>query len=88
MPASTRPCPVCGGELGWAPDVECPCGRWMHLERPDRPGDKDSLNCYLEADECGECRRRTSLDPQFVPEVPEKLTSQSSDGNEWDDEWK
>jgi len=67
-----RKCPVCGGELKLAPIVQCPCGRYYHLEKPDAGAGEDVLNCYL-ASACGLCNRPPSLAPVLVPEPPEKL---------------
>jgi len=56
-----------------APVVQCACGRWTHLERPEQPQSPDALNCYLAAGTCGDCGRAATLKPQIVPEPPEKL---------------
>ena len=63
-------CPVCGAPLSVAPVVQCPCGRYMHLERPDQPDDPQALNCYLLAGSCGVCGRTSNLEPSLLP-VPD-----------------
>jgi len=68
-----KPCPVCGGPLKLAPVVQCVCGRWTHLERPDEPRSPDALNCYLVSGACGGCGRAATLEPQISPEPPQKL---------------
>jgi hypothetical protein len=68
-----KPCPVCGGPLRLAPVVQCVCGRWTHLERPDEPRSPDALNCYLVSGACGACGRSATLEPQISPEPPQKL---------------
>ena len=68
-----KPCPVCGVELSLAPVVQCPCGRWSHLERPEAPDNADVLNCFLLSKTCGGCQRPTTLEPQLIPEPPEVL---------------
>jgi hypothetical protein len=77
-----KPCPVCGGELGLAPVVQCGCGRWTHLENAAEPNDKDALNCFLAATTCGGCGRSAALEPQMFPEVPDVLAIESVDENE------
>lgn len=67
-----RPCPVCGGALSLAPVCQCPCGRYYHLEKPGASDDEDALNCYL-AGPCGLCGREPTLDPQLLPDPPERL---------------
>ena len=74
-----KPCPVCGGELGLAQVVQCSCGRWMHLERPDDPDAADALNCFLAAGRCGGCGRQSSLEPIIIPAVPERMTAALDD---------
>ncbi len=78
-----KPCPVCGGELGRAPVVQCGCGRWMHLENPSAPYDKEALNCYMSAGTCGGCGRRATLEPQMFPEVSDRLTCEPVDADEF-----
>jgi hypothetical protein len=80
-PADVRdkPCPVCGGELGFAQVVQCACGRWSHLENPADADDPNALNCFLKAGVCGECGRRASLEPQIVPAVPATLAKERHD---------
>jgi len=68
-----KECSVCGGPLHFAPVIQCPCGRFYHLERPEDPDDPQALNCYLTAGMCGLCERKPSLDPQFLPIPPEEL---------------
>lgn len=68
-----KPCPVCGGPLRLAPVVQCVCGRWTHLERPDASHAPDALNCYLVSGACGACGRSATLEPQISPEPPQKL---------------
>ncbi len=68
-----KECSVCGGALNLAPVIQCPCGRYYHLERPETPDDPQALNCYLTAGMCGLCERKPSLDPQFLPVPPEEL---------------
>lgn len=63
-------CPVCGGPLGLAPVVRCPCGRWSHLERPDAPQSAEALNCYIAAAACI-CGRATTLSPEICPRPPQ-----------------
>jgi hypothetical protein len=77
-----RPCPVCGGELGFAPVVQCACGRWSHLENPSDTDDPNALNCFLKAGLCGECGRRASLEPQIIPDVPASLIDAELDSND------
>jgi hypothetical protein len=77
-----KSCPVCGGELQVAPVVQCVCGRWMHLERPEEPSDPNALNCYLVSDTCGNCGRPTSLSPQVLPEISERLLP-PTDEDDW-----
>lgn len=74
-PASVaeRECPVCGGYLSAANVVQCPCGRYYHLEMPEDPDNENALNCYLTAGECGLCHKEPSLEPQFLPTPPEEL---------------
>lgn len=79
-----KPCPVCGGELGLAPVVQCGCGRWTHLENASAPHDKDALNCFTAAGTCGGCGRRASLEPQMFPEVSELLAGRLADADEFD----
>lgn len=69
---AARECPVCGGPLSLAPVVRCPCGRYYHLEKPDDPGDSQSLNCFLTGP-CGVCHREASLEPKFLPSAEERL---------------
>ncbi len=71
-----KECPVCGGALKLAPVIQCPCGRYYHLEHPETPDDPQALNCYLTAGMCGLCERKPSLDPQFLPLPPEELIPQ------------
>ena len=75
-----KPCPVCGGELGIAPVVQCGCGRWTHLENAATPHNADALNCFMATDSCGGCGRPALLEPQMFPEVPDRLV------DEWPDE--
>ena len=75
---AARPCPVCGGPLSLAPVVQCPCGRWTHLERPEQADSPDALNCYLAAAKC-DCGRAASLEPQISPQPPGKLLAAASD---------
>lgn len=72
---SGKPCPVCSGPLGQpgVQVVQCACGRWMHLERPERPGDPDALNCFLTCQVCGGCNQPTSLAARLIPQPSEKL---------------
>jgi hypothetical protein len=77
-----KPCPVCGGELGLAPVVQCGCGRWAHLEKPSAPDDQDALNCYLAAGRCGGCGRVASLEPQIFPEVSHQLAGGTADADD------
>lgn len=79
-PASVaeKECSVCGGPLHLAPVIQCPCGRYYHLERPETPEDPQALNCYLTAGMCGLCERKPSLDPQFLPVPPAELISQET----------
>jgi len=71
-------CPVCGAPLSAAPVVQCPCGRYMHLEKPDEPNDPQALNCYLLAGTCGLCGRPPSLEPSLLPEPDETLVAAES----------
>lgn len=73
-PASVakRNCPVCGGELELAPVLQCPCGRYYHLEDPDRRNDPQLLNCYLSGP-CGLCAHEPSLEPALLPDPGEAL---------------
>ena len=73
-----KECSVCGGRLKLAPVIQCPCGRYYHLEHPESPGDPQALNCYLTAGMCGLCERKPSLTPQFLPPPPEELIPQES----------
>lgn len=75
-----KPCPVCGGDLGLAPVVQCGCGRWTHLENAAAPHDKDALNCFIAPGTCGGCGRPALLKPQLFPEVSDRLA------DEWVDE--
>jgi hypothetical protein len=68
-------CPVCGAPLSAAPVIQCPCGRYMHLENPDQPDDAQALNCYLLAGTCGMCGRPSNLDPSLLPSPDETLVS-------------
>ncbi len=68
-----KECSVCGGPLKLAPVIQCPCGRYYHLEHPETPDDPQALNCYLTAGMCGLCERKPSLEPQFLPTPPEEL---------------
>jgi hypothetical protein len=77
-----KPCPVCGGELGIAPVVQCGCGRWTHLENAAVPDNEDALNCFMAADSCGGCGRPALLEPQMFPEVSDRLV-EWSDEDEW-----
>ena len=70
-----KECSVCGAALKLAAVIQCPCGRYYHLERPEQPDDPEALNCYLTAGMCGLCQRKPSLDPQFLPVPPEELIS-------------
>jgi hypothetical protein len=76
-----RDCPVCGGKLSITPVVQCGCGRWTHLERPDEPDSRDALNCYLASAACPDCGRAATLQPQITPEPPEKLVP--ADESSW-----
>ena len=76
---AAKPCPVCGAPLGEAPVVQCACGRCMHLEKPDTPGDDEALNCFLAVGVCGGCHQPTSLDPQVNPALPLCLADWTSD---------
>jgi hypothetical protein len=67
-----RDCPICGGKLGLAPIIRCPCGRFYHLERPDDLSDSQALNCYFPGP-CGVCHRTPGLDPDLLPGAEEKL---------------
>jgi hypothetical protein len=67
-----RPCPVCAGALGLAQVVQCPCGRYTHLEKPAEPGDPNALNCFLAA-RCSVCEREPTLEPRLIPQPHEKL---------------
>lgn len=78
-----KPCPVCGGNLAVAPVIQCPCGRWVHLENPAEPDNPDALNCFLASGVCGGCGRRASLEPQVIPDVPEKLAAAPLDEDAW-----
>jgi hypothetical protein len=71
-----KECSVCAGPMKLAPVIQCPCGRYYHLEHPDNPDDPQALNCYLTAGMCGLCERKPSLDPQFLPLPPEELIPQ------------
>lgn len=71
-------CPVCGAPLSAAPVVQCPCGRYMHLEKPTEPNDPQALNCYLLAGTCGLCGRPPSLEPSLLPEPDETLVAAES----------
>lgn len=73
-----KECSVCGGPLNLAPVIQCPCGRYYHLEKPETPDDPQALNCYLTAGMCGLCERKPSLDPQFLPIPPEELIPQET----------
>ncbi len=77
MPAPERiadkECSVCGGAMKLANVIQCPCGRYYHLENPETPDDPNALNCYLSAGMCGLCERKPSLEPQFLPVPPEEL---------------
>ena len=79
-----KPCPVCGVELSRALVVQCPCGRWMHLERADDPENPDALNCFLVSKICGGCQRPTTLEPQMIPELPEPLCEPKCDEEPWE----
>ena len=68
-------CPVCGAPLSVAPVVQCPCGRYMHLEKPDQPDDSQALNCYLLAGTCGVCGRASNLEPSLLPVPDETLVA-------------
>src|SRR5207249_3585639 len=72
-----RKCPVCGGELKLAPVLQCICGRYVHLEKPDAPAGVDVLNCAL-AGPCGLCNRPPRLEPLLSPEPPDKLLDVTS----------
>lgn len=79
-----KSCPVCGGELHFARVVQCSCGRWTHLERPDAPRDDGNvLNCYLQSDTCSSCDRPTTLEPQVMPDVPETLLPPTEEDDRW-----
>jgi hypothetical protein len=69
-------CPVCGAPLSVAPVVQCPCGRYMHFERPDQPEDAQALNCYVLAGSCGICGRTSSLTPSLLPAPDETLVAE------------
>ena len=77
MPApekiADKECSVCGGAMKLANVIQCPCGRYYHLEHPETPDDPNALNCYLSAGMCGLCERKPSLEPQFLPVPPEEL---------------
>jgi hypothetical protein len=77
-----KPCPVCGGELGLAPVVQCGCGRWTHFENPSAPADKNALNCFIVAGTCGACGRSASLEPQVFPDVSALLAGHPADGDD------
>jgi hypothetical protein len=68
-------CPVCGAPLSAAPVVQCPCGLYMHLERPNQPDDTQALNCYLLAGSCGTCGRTSNLAPSLLPVPDETLVA-------------
>jgi hypothetical protein len=68
-----KECSVCGGAMKLANVIQCPCGRYYHLEHPESPDDPNALNCYLTSGMCGLCERKPSLDPQFLPVPPEEL---------------
>ncbi len=72
-----RPCPVCGAPLSAAPAVECLCGCWTHLQKPEAPEDTEALNCFLHVGTC-QCQRKTSLAPRKEPEVPAPLAGDQS----------
>jgi hypothetical protein len=76
-------CPVCGGELKLAPIVQCLCGRWVHLERPDVPDDPDALNCFFEGGQCGSCGHPATLDTQCVPEPTAALVGAAESDDAW-----
>jgi len=78
-----KSCPVCGGELHLAQAVQCTCGRWMHLERPEQPDDPNALNCYLMSDTCSNCKQPTTLEPQVMPDVPDKLLPPTDEDDDW-----
>jgi len=69
---ANRDCPVCGGALSLAPVIQCPCGRYYHLENPGDADNPGLLNCYLSG-ACGMCGREPSLKPQLLPTPDEKL---------------
>lgn len=68
-----KECSVCAGQMKLAPVIQCPCGRYYHLERPDALDDPNALNCYVTSGMCGLCERKPSLEPQFLPVPPEEL---------------
>jgi hypothetical protein len=76
-------CPVCGGELRLAPVVQCACGTWKHLERPDEPESKDALNCYLAGGKCA-CGRQPVMRPEISTELPEKLLAGAEQDADWE----
>ncbi len=78
-----KTCPVCDGELKLAPVVQCTCGRWTHLERPDVPEDPEALNCFLSARQCGLCHKPASLKPVLVPEPSARLLPPLSSEDTW-----
>jgi hypothetical protein len=67
-----KPCPVCGMALNIAPVVQCPCGRFYHLENAEASDPAEVLNCFL-AGPCRMCNRQPSLTPVLMPEPPAKL---------------
>jgi hypothetical protein len=70
-----KECSVCGGAMKLANVLQCPCGRYYHLEHPETPDDPTALNCYLTSGMCGLCGRKPSLEPQFLPVPPEELVT-------------
>ena len=74
-----KPCAVCGAALELSPVVQCSCGRWSHLERPEDPDDDEALNCYLISGHCGGCGREASLEAQTFPRLPAWLIDRRND---------
>ena len=77
-----KPCPVCGGELGLAPVVQCGCGRWTHLGNVSALNDEDALNCFLTAGTCGGCGRPATPEPQAFPPISKHLAGTWTDDDD------
>jgi hypothetical protein len=67
-----KTCPLCDGPLSLTTVVQCPCGRYYHLEDSADPEHPDKLNCYLTGP-CGMCGRAPTLEPRWVPDARDLL---------------